>query len=209
MTQIIGLLGGRGAGKDTAAAYLADKLCASRFAIVDEMKYLVKRVYGFTDAQLWGTQALKETVDERVGISPRKAMEVVGDALNATYGNQFQVLRVLEQISLMSCSFTVVSDVRFAHEADVLRGAGAHLIRLQYAPGLKQWPSSHRSEQEWQTIPVDVDVSPGHGLRELYAGLDQALHVLGISPDVIRIPVTELDVIGSFPCPVRVKTSAG
>lgn len=184
MTQIIGLLGGKGAGKSTAAAYLVEKHGAKSLALACPLKEMLRGAFGLTQSQLYGSQEDKERTDPRYNVSPRWLMTHVGEeGCRAVFGDDFWVDRLVEMIRSDISPLVVVEDVRYANEAAVLRAAGAHLIRLQYAPGLKQWPSCHRSEQEWQIIPVDVDISPGHGLRELYAGLDQALHVLGIRTD--------------------------
>lgn len=178
MTVLLGLLGGKGSGKDTAARYLCQKLGGKQYAIADELKHLVKRIYGFTDMQMWGTQAEKEAGDP----SPRKGMEDVGPALREVYGATFQVERLLNKIALDAPDVTVISDVRYASEAQSLRQRGALLIRLQYAPGLRRWPSSHQSEQEYQSVPVDLEITPGAGgVSELYAALDRACEMLGLT----------------------------
>lgn len=207
MTTLIGLLGGKGAGKDTAARYLCEKLGGKQYAIADELKYLVKGIYGFTDTQLWGTQAEKEKAQEDGSPSPRSAMETVGTALRKVYGDDFQVQRLLSDIATEKPekpAVAIVSDVRYANEAKFLRGANTRvfggavssvfLIRLQYAPGLRRWPSTHASEQG-QNIPVDLEITPGAGgVSELYAALDGACVMLGVGQKEIYRPFVDAQI---------------
>lgn len=192
MTVLVGLLGGKGSGKDTAARYLCEKLGGKQYAIADELKHLVKRIYDFTDMQMWGTQAQKEAGDP----SPRKGMEDTGSALRVVYGEDFQVGRLLEKVAHEAYGglpVAIISDVRYASEARYIREANTRfcdgpvfsdvfLVRLQYAPGLRRWPSTHQSEKEYQGVPVDLEITPGAGgVSELYAALDGACEMLGLT----------------------------
>lgn len=63
--RILGVAGQAGSGKDT----VADKLCTDRgftkVALADPIKRFGKRVFGFTDQQLWGPSAYRNAVDPR------------------------------------------------------------------------------------------------------------------------------------------------
>ncbi len=178
--MIIGLMGGKGAGKDTIAAYLAKAYGARVYAIAGELKELLRIVFRLSEEQLHGSQDVKETVDPRWGLSPRQLMEVQGDALRRVYGDFFQVQRLLCQIAFDSPSLAVVSDVRYSHEAAKVRPRGV-LWRIHPAPGLHRWSSSHSSEAEWMLPEVDLEITPAkEGLAELYSSIDEACHMAWI-----------------------------
>lgn len=178
--KIIGLLGGKGVGKNTAAAYLARAYGAKLYALADELKELLRDVFKLSQEQLHGSQVVKETIDERWGLSPRQLMERQGDALRRVYGDMFQTDRLLVQIAADAPRLAVVCDVRYPHEALRIRSQGA-LWRLHYAPGLQQWPSSHSSEAYWLTQEVDVELTPfGKGVEHLHASLDEACNAYNL-----------------------------
>jgi hypothetical protein len=63
--MILGICGLAGSGKDTAAKFVIDDHRFIPMAFADEMKRICKRVYGFTDDQLWGPSASRNAVDKR------------------------------------------------------------------------------------------------------------------------------------------------
>jgi hypothetical protein len=172
--RVIGLLGGKGSGKTSAAAYLAETYGAKVYALADELKELVRHVFLFSQEQLHGSQEDKERLDPRWGFSSREVMERTGDALRLVYGDAFQTDRVLQQIKADAPDVAVISDVRYQHEAAQVRQAGGLLWRLRHAPGLKQWGSSHSSEAWWMNEMVDWELLPGFGVDQLHFAIDLA-----------------------------------
>jgi hypothetical protein len=65
MANIIGISGKAGSGKDTVAEYLVEHHGFVRMALADEMKRFCKRVFGFTDLQLWGPSDNRNAIDRR------------------------------------------------------------------------------------------------------------------------------------------------
>ena len=73
--MIIGLIGRtidpqfnvstQGAGKDTVAAMMREIAGVRRVAFADPLKHFLQRVYGFTDAQLWGASEYRNAPDTR------------------------------------------------------------------------------------------------------------------------------------------------
>jgi hypothetical protein len=64
-TNIIGISGLAGSGKDTVAEYLVEHYGFVRIALADEMKRFAKKVFDFSDDQLWGPSANRNAVDKR------------------------------------------------------------------------------------------------------------------------------------------------
>lgn len=63
--HIIGISGTMGVGKDTSADVLVSKFGFVKVSLADEMKRICKRVFGFSDEQLWGPSEKRNQPDER------------------------------------------------------------------------------------------------------------------------------------------------
>ena len=99
--MIIGFCGGAGAGKDTAAGFLAKDRAFARIAFADPMKRFCAEMFGWYEDELWGASALRNRPDPRYrrtrerlvsndpdenrvetyldpGLSPREALQTLG-----------------------------------------------------------------------------------------------------------------------------------
>lgn len=65
MSKIIGIMGKAGSGKDTVADFLVFNCGFVKMSLADEMKRFTKKVFGFSDEQLWGPSRYRNAVDER------------------------------------------------------------------------------------------------------------------------------------------------
>jgi hypothetical protein len=63
--MIIGMCGLANSGKDTAAQYIVTDHSFVPIAFADEMKRICKRIYLFTDEQLWGPSEMRNAIDKR------------------------------------------------------------------------------------------------------------------------------------------------
>lgn len=79
--KLIGIVGKKRSGKDTIAEYLIANNRFQRYSFADPIKKGVMEMFGFTEAQMWGSAEDKETVDPRWGISPRRMLQLVGTEL--------------------------------------------------------------------------------------------------------------------------------
>ena len=75
---ILGLLARSGHGKTTVAQHLVSTYGAEVRSLAGPMKRALQNVFGFSTAQLWGTQAEKEATDSRYGFSPRWLLQRLG-----------------------------------------------------------------------------------------------------------------------------------
>ena len=82
--QIIGVSGLAGAGKDQVATYLVEDFGFVRMSLADPLKQICRRVYAFTDEQLWGPSQFRNGPDSRYPrpdgtfLSPREALQTLG-----------------------------------------------------------------------------------------------------------------------------------
>ena len=179
---MIGLVGGKGAGKDTAARYLTERYGAQQYAFADAIKSCAMAAFGLTHDQLHGSRHQKETIDPRYQLSPRQLMQRLGDGARAAFGDDFWITRLLGRLELEHPTLAVISDVRLLREASRLRTIGCVLWRLHYAPGLEPSFDPHATEAEWDLPAVDLEIHPAYCLGELYAALDQSCRHLGVVP---------------------------
>jgi hypothetical protein len=67
--MIIALAGRAGSGKTTCARRLVEKHGAVELSLAEPLKRLAMEVFGFSEAQVFGTQAQKEKVDQCVRVA--------------------------------------------------------------------------------------------------------------------------------------------
>lgn len=136
---IIGLSGKARSGKDTVAEMLVTKHGYTRVGMADQMKVVVGLLFGWNKRHLYGD--LKETVDEFWGMSPRQVMQRFGtDAMRANFGENFWCRAMERQITERAnwegkIRPTVIPDIRFPNEADMVHKLGGQVWRLERLDG--------------------------------------------------------------------------
>lgn len=78
MVHVIALLARAGHGKTTIARYLEKTYDARIVSLAAPLKKIAKVTMGFSDDQLYGTQAQKEEIDPRYGMSARIFLQKLG-----------------------------------------------------------------------------------------------------------------------------------
>lgn len=167
--MIIGITGHARHGKDSTADIICKHYGYKKHALADVMKEACRVIFGWTDEYLYGD--LKDVVDERFGISPRHALQSLGtewgqwelskyDSFKKTTGRKLWVNSLLNRIQ----GNTVISDVRFPHEAEAIRERGGFIIRVNrdYTVDL-----SHESEQSVEDITPDFTIGNYSSLIDL------------------------------------------
>ena len=161
-TTIIGLLGQAGSGKTTVADYLVGCYGAKKYAFADPLKELVMRTFDFSRGQVYGTQTEKETVDARWGLSPRQALQRVGQGMRDVFGPNVWIDHLLRRIQDDGPDVAVVEDVRFVNEAANIRawGGRSEVWRIQNPNRESIADGKHPSEAEWASAPYDQILCP-------------------------------------------------
>lgn len=203
MTTIIGLTGGRGAGKDTVAAHLISMFGGRRYVIARELKELTLMAYNLPGSAVHGSQDDKEVV--HAGISGRQGMERLGKSIRDVFGATFLVSRCCWEIAGDRPRLAVVSDVRFLAEHRQLIDFAAEadikyqLWRVDPAPGLKSYESDDVSNTEWKSLQVDRAISPSvPGLEHLREILAQAAEANSLRPPCLEQTWFGEDRIGQY-----------
>ncbi|NDE16971.1 deoxynucleotide monophosphate kinase, partial [bacterium] len=127
---LLGLVGSKGVGKDTAAHYLVKKYDFVSMAYADPLKEACRVVFHLTSEQLHD-RAKKEQVVEPWGKSPRQILQTVGTDLFRNHFHKDVWLWNLEhRVRHSRRDRIVVTDVRFENEMEHIRSLGGFLVRI-------------------------------------------------------------------------------
>jgi len=194
MTQLIGLLGKKGSGKDTLALRLKSQ-DYQQYAFADPLKRGIQSFFDLTEDQLYDEKA-KETVDQRWGVSPRTLFQIIGTEIfqHAIHNHldlkvgpkqhwtylfeQWYQKQLLENPNLK----VIVSDVRFPHELEIVKKLGGKIIKI-VRPEKDHNLDQHTSETYIDQIPtknIDRLIINDGTLNDLYSKLDQTLELLNV-----------------------------
>jgi dephospho-CoA kinase len=188
MIHVLGLLAKAGHGKTTAARYLQETYGAKIVSLATPLKRCAQKVMKFSDGQLWGTQAEKEAVDPRYGISPRTFLQRLGtEGLRGEFGPNVHVralLELLEREDVVSEDHVVyvVDDVRFPNEVEALigddniRGAVIKIVCPDAPVGAGDHASETGIDQVPETLLASTVVSSrAEGVEDLRRKIELAL----------------------------------
>ena len=137
---MIGFIGKRHSGKDTASDYLVNKYGYTKRAFAEPLKLGLKELFGFTDEQLYTNK--KEEIDDVWGISPRVACQVIGNdivrdlfpkMLLPNIGMDFWIKRAdiwYENNKKEHNNKIVWSDVRYQNEVDYILSKGGLVVKI-------------------------------------------------------------------------------
>lgn len=168
--KIIALCGYKGSGKDTAAAFFAQKKY-KHVKLAAPLKRAVNALFDFSPLE-----KDKEKIDPYWGISPRYAMQKMGTEifqqrlyllLKTIPPNGFWAKRLLKNYRGEKI---VVSDLRFGHEYLALKEADKNLCVIRIERGLPPL-DHHISECAFRDIPANFVIENKGTKEEFYSKL--------------------------------------
>lgn len=202
MILFLSLLARAGHGKSTVAKYLTDKYGAKMISLATPLKKTAQACMGFSDAQLWGTQAEKEAVDPRYGFSCRQFLQRLGtEGMRREFGENIHLDAMVRRadnaepgdaVGFVNALF-VVDDARFMNEIRYLNTLGrSHGPRYMRGATLKivctDAPAmigsddvkNHASEREIDEVPeselaATIVSSRAQGVGHLCAEVEEVL----------------------------------
>lgn len=147
MVLFLSLLARAGHGKTTASKFFERAYGAKTISLAGPLKRAAKKVMGFTDEQLYGTQAQKEAIDPRFGFSARQFLQLLGtDGLRDEFDKDIHLDTLVKltardqhprqafgdaEIQRRENQIYIVDDCRFPNEVAYFnRIAGHPLARL-------------------------------------------------------------------------------
>lgn len=165
MPMLLGITGERRSGKDTIADYLVSNYGCHKHAFATPLKNTLAHLFMFTYEQLYGDE--KEEVDAEWGISPRRAMQLIGtDMMREVVSREFPNSPVFGNNGFWVHHFrlwyararadnpnmtVVVSDVRFQNELDLIHALGGRVLRVT-----RPAPPNHRQDDAVDAHPSEA-----------------------------------------------------
>lgn len=136
---IVGLLGRAGSGKSTAASHLERVFGACRHSMAWPLKQLAREVFDFSEEQVFGTQAQKEAVDPRYGVSARECLIRLGEGARRWISPRVWadgcLTAILDAHAADGSILHVIEDVRHANEAQLIKRdtrVRGYVLKLEY-----------------------------------------------------------------------------
>ncbi len=162
---IIALTGAKGSGKDTAADALVSDLGFTRLKFATPLKDMLATLYrhaGVDEATILRKLEgdLKEVPCEvLLGKTPRLAMQTLGSEWRDLIDKNLWTNLILQRIASANPVVNfVVTDLRFRHELDAVHRLGGRVMRVVRPGHDPNEHSTHVSEVEMRSLPVDDTV---------------------------------------------------
>ena len=175
MSQIIGIVGFIGSGKDTVADYLVNFHGYKRESFANSLKDAVSQVFGWPRELLEGrtkeSREWRETPDEwwskrlKQDITPRYVLQYWGTEVVRKGFHDDMWVASLEHRLLNSQNDIVITDCRFPNEIKAIRAAGGRVIRIKRGPE-PVWFNDARSMNKGPSRNMSWALSK-HNIEEL------------------------------------------
>lgn len=160
---MIGIVGRARSGKDTIANHIV-KYGYRKYSFATPIKEIAKIMFFFSDEELENKTQKKSLM----GITPREAMQIIGtEMVRDTLDENFWVKHLLRRLDGKR---TVISDVRFQNEADMISKNGGILIEI-IRPN--NTVLNHRSEHV--NIKCDYVIVNDGSINDLYDQVDMIM----------------------------------
>jgi hypothetical protein len=177
MSQIIGIVGFIGSGKDTVADYLVNFHGYKRESFANSLKDAVSQVFGWPRELLEGrtkeSREWRETPDEwwskrlKQDITPRWVLQYWGTEVVRKGFHDDMWVASLEHRLLNRQNDIVITDCRFPNEIKAIRNAGGRVIRIKRG-----------AEPEWYDAAKSMNRGPGRNMS--WALSKQKMEKLGV-----------------------------
>ena len=192
MSQIIGIVGFIGSGKDTVADYLVNFHRFKRESFANSLKDAVSQVFGWDRELLEGrtkeSRDWRETRDEwwskrlKRDITPRWVLQYWGTEVVRKGFHDDMWVASLENRLRNTKNDIVITDCRFPNEIKAIRNAGGKVVRIKRGP-----------EPEWFDDAKSMNKGPSRNMS--WALSKHNIEKLGIHASETAWIGTKFDVV--------------
>lgn len=174
MALVIGVVGRKGSGKDTLADHVIRSSTTRRIdkmSMASPIKDACRILFDLSEDQLNGS--LKEDIDKRWGLSPRRMFQWLGtDVFRERFDSSFWITHAEHRIRriIKSHDVIIIPDIRFVNEAEMIMSFKNHMLIRVVRPDRKDDP--HKSETDMDRIPaswIDHVITNDGSLDEFYS----------------------------------------
>jgi hypothetical protein len=196
MTQVVGILGFKGSGKDTAGEYLVREHGFVVESFANPLKDLLAAVFGWDRALLEGnttdSRTWRETPDtwweEKLNWSdtpysylgrftPRAAMQVIGtDVLREHFDDSLWIKSL--EARLRGKERVVITDCRFPNECKLVRAYDGLLFRVKRGPEPEWFELARKTALDDSPIRAEMAIEYPHVHVSEWAWLGEDAHLL-------------------------------
>lgn len=168
---IVGFVGTKGVGKDTAADVLVSDHGFVRRKFAQPIKEACAMLFQVPEHHFEGPE--KEVVVEKHGLSPRQMMQMLGTDMFRNMVNPDFWIRHFEQWCFEQSLNTrvVVTDLRFQNEVDAVKRLGGFIVKIARSAG----EGRHRSTDAHVTETgvahldgIDAEIENDGSIEELW-----------------------------------------
>ena len=185
VNKVIGLTGPIGSGKSTVASMMVDQGLLE-LAFATPVKIGLSKMLGIP-LSLFEDRDFKELIIEGLGVSPRDLMISLGHDWGRNAINGSLWIKILERELKQHCfvdNNIVISDVRYADEADFVRKYGT-LVHIDRPDIIRR---DHESEAGVEFMPGDLAIVNHGSLDELR---EQVLWLTGTATGTLTGTVSQ------------------
>lgn len=155
MPIIIGIVGEAKTGKSTIANFLVSEHKFTEFTFAEPIKQIAE-IFFYTKEQLYHSQEAKVVPHPFWGDSARDFMQKVGTELFRNHFDPSVWLRHLQyRLKNTTCDRIVITDVRYANEADLVKEMGGILVKCTRTTDVDEKHRKHSSESGVRELPYD------------------------------------------------------
>jgi hypothetical protein len=136
MPLIIALVGTKGVGKTTISEHLVS-MGFTEVAFADTLKESVSMLLGLPRAAFDNPESKERPMDVTAGyrMTPRQIMQQYGDCIKELFGPDVLIDSIRRRLLEIQTP-VIISDVRYQHEAEFVKGLGARLYRVVLSPSI-------------------------------------------------------------------------
>lgn len=173
---LLGIVGKKGAGKDTVADHLVTRHGYEKRAFAAPIKEVCAILFQIPPGSFEDFYE-KERVVPRHGLSPRQMMQKLGTMFRE-HAPDFWLRHFLtwyDSVSSRRQSRVVVTDIRYQNELDLIKDLGGTILRVVRPEMI--CVDTHITEQGVDSLTgVDMVIENRGRKEDLWAKVDEALH---------------------------------